>query len=275
MRARGAVSIANHVRPRATFDVTDSSLDDWLGALERVTGRRPRRGDGGQYEALCPAHEDRTPSLSLAGGTSTPVVATCHAGCTFEAIRDALGFDRPAPRNDAERVWDYRRQDGTLAFHVVRRETATGKKIRPRLPGGEAKAYPPPRPLYGLPDLAERADEPVLVVEGEKAADAAAKLFPGYAVTTSAGGSNAARMTDWAPVAGRRVTIWPDADDGGATYATAVSGLCRTAGAAEVRIVALPDGLPKAWDLADALPDGLDPRALVEGAPAALVDAPE
>ena len=256
--------------------MTDSSLVDWLGALERVTGRAPRRSGEG-WSALCPAHEDRNESLSLAAGTSTPVVATCHAGCTFEAIRDALGL-APAPRNDAERVWDYRLQNGTLAFHVVRRDTAKGKEIRPRLPSGEMKAYPAPRPLYALPDLAERAGDPVLVVEGEKTADAAARLFPGYAVTTSANGSKAARKTDWTPVAGRRVTIWPDADDDGAKYATLVSELCRSSGAAEVRIVALPAGLPNKWDLADAIPEELDPRALVEVAPvapAAPVDAPE
>ena len=71
---------------------------------------------------------------------------------------------------------------------------------------------PAPRPLYGLDHLVLRAAAPVLVVEGEKAADAAAKLFPDHVAVTSSGGSNAAGKADWSPLAGRQVVIWPDRD---------------------------------------------------------------
>ena len=40
-----------------------------------------------------------------------------------------------------------------------------------------SKGFPDPRPLYGLPSC-PAAHAPVLVVEGEKAADAAGKIFP-------------------------------------------------------------------------------------------------
>jgi hypothetical protein len=41
--------------------------------------------------AYCPAHANtRTPALSLADGAEGRLLATCHAGCTFEAILDAL-----------------------------------------------------------------------------------------------------------------------------------------------------------------------------------------
>ena len=63
------------------------------------------------------------------------------------------------------------------------------------------KGFPEPRPLYGLKYLAARRDAPVLVVEGEKAADAAAKRFDSYVVVTSPGGSNAARKADWTDLA--------------------------------------------------------------------------
>ena len=46
--------------------------------------------------------------------------------------------------------------------------------------------FPTPRPLYNLSELALRPDSPVLIVEGEKTADAA-KLFPDYVVVTSSG----------------------------------------------------------------------------------------
>jgi len=41
--------------------------------------------------AFCPAHDNRrTPALSLADGAEGRLLATCHAGCTFLAIMDAL-----------------------------------------------------------------------------------------------------------------------------------------------------------------------------------------
>jgi DNA primase len=134
-------------------------------------------------------------------------------------------------------------------------------------PGGRrewrCKALPEPRPLFRLPELAARPDVPVLVVEGEKVVDAGAERFPDYVVTTSSGGSNAARKADWTPLAGRHVTIWPDADAPGARYATDVVDMLRKAGAASVRVVRLPPALLDGWDLADELRTGLTDADLV------------
>lgn len=119
------------------------------------------------------------------------------------------------------------------------------------------KGFAEPRPLYGLDRLASRPGAPVLVVEGEKAADAGARRFEDHVVITSPGGSKAARKTDWSPVAGRRVVIWPDADDPGTRYADDVADMARRAGAASVHVVKLPASLPEGWDLADDLPAGI------------------
>ena len=67
------------------------------------------------------------------------------------------------------------------------------------------KGVPAPRPLYNLDKLAASPDAPVVVVEGEKSADAAARVFPKSVATTSPGGSQAASKADWTPLAGRRV----------------------------------------------------------------------
>lgn len=40
--------------------------------------------------ARCPAHDDRSPSLSIADGAEGRLLLTCHAGCAFESIRAAL-----------------------------------------------------------------------------------------------------------------------------------------------------------------------------------------
>lgn len=129
-------------------------------------------------------------------------------------------------------VWRYNAADGSLLGFVVRSDTADGKKILPLNYGTKAgvegwhhKHLGNPRPLYGLDRLAARPDAPVLVVEGEKAADAAAVMFPEYVIVTwQAGGANVAH-TNWAPLEGRELVVWPDADIQG--YAAAAAILAR------------------------------------------------
>ena len=54
--------------------------------LDRLQRLRPTtRG----WSACCPAHPDRTPSLSVAEG-ETGVLVKCWAGCTVEEIADAM-----------------------------------------------------------------------------------------------------------------------------------------------------------------------------------------
>ncbi|MFT7569460.1 MAG: putative DNA primase/helicase [Paracoccaceae bacterium] len=45
---------------------------------------------GSDWMARCPAHSDRTPSMSLADGDTGNVVVCCHAGCPQEAVIAAL-----------------------------------------------------------------------------------------------------------------------------------------------------------------------------------------
>ena len=49
-----------------------------------------RSGDG--WQAKCPAHEDRTPSLSISQGRNGRVLVHCHAGCSVEAVLGQLGL---------------------------------------------------------------------------------------------------------------------------------------------------------------------------------------
>jgi len=65
---------------------------------------------------------------------------------------------------------------------------------------------PEPRPVYGLDRLAARPDAPVLLVEGEKAADAAQIRFPDHVAVTWQGGSNNVSKADLSVFAGRVVT---------------------------------------------------------------------
>ena len=45
---------------------------------------------GGGWKALCPAHDDREPSLSINEGTDGRILIHCHAGCPTEIVLRAL-----------------------------------------------------------------------------------------------------------------------------------------------------------------------------------------
>lgn len=55
-------------------------------------GLNPREISPGMWSALCPAHDDHTPSLSLRVGDEVPVAIFCHAGCEPAAIARAVGM---------------------------------------------------------------------------------------------------------------------------------------------------------------------------------------
>lgn len=75
---------------------------------------------------------------------------------------------------------------------------------------------PNKRPLYGLDKLAKGgSNSPVLLTEGEKAADAAIRLLPDLISMTWPGGSNALNKADFSPLRDRSVYLWPDNDDAG------------------------------------------------------------
>src|SRR4051794_39059157 len=85
----------------------------------------------------------------------------------------------------------------TLPYSFGRRVWTSKAGNRLDQTGWHFKAPLPPRPLYGLDRLAARPQAPVMLLEGEKAADAAGLLFPDYVAICSQGGSNAAAKADW------------------------------------------------------------------------------
>lgn len=192
----------------------------------------------------------------------------------------ALSFKHPK-HGIPTAAWEYRDAAGALLSVVTRFDRPDGgKEILPVAycdlgngrRGWRAIAPSEPRTLYGLDRLAARPlAAVVLIVEGEKCADAAAELFPDAVACTSSGGARAAAKTDWAPLAERHVTIWPDNDEDGKAYARDVARLAVEAGAASVGIVNVPASFPAKWDLADTLPEGVtidDLRQLIAAAEA-------
>ena len=180
-------------------------------------------------------------------------------------------------------VWPYHLGGGELAGYIARFDfVKDGKPKKDYLPitycefgngsrGWRSKGIPTPRPLYRLPELLARPDAPILITEGEKARDAAQKLFPGYVVTSPMHGAKSPAKSDWTPVRNRSLTVWPDHDQPGADFARAVAKLTNGAGASPVAIVAVPAEFPEGWDFADDPPDGWTVdrlHELLEAAPA-------
>lgn len=162
--------------------------------------------------------------------------------------------------------WEYRDGAGRLLFYRCRFDLKSGGKDYRPLSFAEHprfgrqwrwRAPERPRPVYGLDRLAANPDAPVVICEGEKAADAAAVLLPDYVAITSPDGSKNAKAAGWSALAGRKVTLWPDADDPGRNYARDVCGmLAALSPAPSVFIVQPPQGVPPGWDAADALAAG-------------------
>ena len=197
--------------------------------------------------------------------------------------------DAPPPPESHPRLgspsmkWTYRTPQGEIIFYVCRFETATGKEFRPlTYQNGKWtwKGLPAPRPLYNLDILAEHRDATVIVTEGEKAADAAAIIFPPpeYVTTTWPHGAKASEKADFSPLVGRKVWLWADNDSEGRSAMDAVAQRLRKVGAAVVREIRLSffkrdpnnintstrEALPEKWDAADAVAEGFASEHLVD-----------
>lgn len=162
-------------------------------------------------------------------------------------------------------VYPYYTDKGELLGYVMRVELGEGEKITPqvtwcRWEGGEGwalRTFPQPRPLYWPEARDESAqNRPVLLVEGEKAADAASRLLGGlYEAATWPGGGHGIDAVDWEPLRGRGVLLWPDADEPGYRAMGKIGAILEQMEAGgEVRLVlTMQDPAPKkGWDLADA-----------------------
>ena len=152
---------------------------------------------------------------------------------------------------------------GAVARYEFVKDGKRGKSFLPITWGSEdggktwdwkCGAWNLPRPLYGLDHLATRPKAPVLVVEGEKAADAARRLLPAFVTVTWPGGSKAVSCIDWTPLTGRDVTLWPDADAPGIRAMDELRALLEGM-ATRVRWLDV-SGQPETWDVADAVAEG-------------------
>lgn len=227
------------------------TFEEILNRFEKVQ----RNGAG--WKALCPAHADKNPSLSITEGDEKTLLK-CFAGCTTEAVLQAKGLTmgdlftsqngKTGTRTSSSlgpvvEEYLYTDEASTPLFKVVRhRDPKTFRQHKSDGQGGwisgEGCMKGVRLVLYCLPAL--KNAEHVLVVEGEK--DVATAWSLGFTATTNAGGAGKWRDEYSECLRGKNITIIPDSDEPGRKHAEQVAK--SLAGkAASIAILNLPEPL--------------------------------
>jgi putative DNA primase/helicase len=239
-------------------------LDNILARLDGV------RRKGGGYAALCPAHVDEKPSLSITEAEGR-ILLHCHAGCSTESIVKAAGlrmsdlFLRPrhgGVKSAISAVYEYKDERDRLLYQVLRYEPKGFKQRRP-VPGGWVwNLNKVPRVPYRLTGILQaiKTGEALCIVEGEK--DVHSLESVGLTATCNAGGAGNWHKSMSRYLQGARVVILPDNDEAGTKHAQDVAEKLNGT-AASIRILQLP-GLPPKGDATDWLKAGHSREELLE-----------
>ncbi|MCI5049237.1 MAG: DUF927 domain-containing protein [Rickettsiales bacterium] len=175
-------------------------------------------------------------------------------------------IERLKPQGHPEKTHRYYDREGRIEQIIFRYVNKDGSKrftpytfcknIATNERGWRKKGVEGKRSLYNLPELLERVSAPVIVTEGEKAADAIKELGLDYVAVTSSNGYASPAKSDWMPLKGRHAVIWGDNDDAGRKYVRSVKELLLQAGVLSLSIVEYDDSFADKWDAADALEEG-------------------
>lgn len=189
----------------------------------------------------CPFHDDKHPSASIHHdqdgawrfhcftcdwkGDVFDVTARVQGRELSDVLREAKGEPDTPPKiyptleqaaavfPNVETVYRYTHPDTRAIELAIVRYYRDGRKqfaqASPFQGGWVLKAPTGKLPLYNRKRL--RESDAVIVVEGEKAVHALHGI--GIVATTSPGGAGKASKTDWAPLAGKQVYLWPDNDE--------------------------------------------------------------
>ncbi|MDR2451415.1 MAG: hypothetical protein LBE85_06510 [Candidatus Accumulibacter sp.] len=220
-------------------------------------------GDGGDIFALIAAH------LGIDAHADFPRVLDAATELLGRApAAPARKGKKEAPVDDlgpATAKWDYLDASGKLIAVVYRYDPPGRKKeFRPWDARRRKMAPPDPRPLYNQPGMASASL--VVLVEGEKCAQAL--IDAGIVATTAMHGANApVEKTDWSPLVGKVVLVWPDRDKPGWEYATLAAQAILSAGAKTCHILYPPEEAADGWDAADAVAEGFDVAAFLTHGP--------
>ena len=205
-----------------------------------------RAGNG--WIACCPAHADRTPSLSLTEEDGLLLVH-CHAGCSQEAVIEELKARGLWPESEGnmnsrsdqiDAIYPYVDEAGSVLYEKVR---SIGKHFflhRPKAGGGFVNGLGDVRRvLYRLPKIiaAIPVGKPIIITEGEKDAETVEKL--GFVATTNFEGAGKWREEYSQSLKGARCFICGDLDEPGKKHVRLVANKLLSTGL-PAKIIDLP-----------------------------------
>src|SRR5271167_1682935 len=123
-----------------------ASQADFERLLEKIGAKR----SGSSWMARCPAHEDRTASMSI-DFDNGKILFHCHAGCSQQSLLDKLQ-EKPIEVDH----YDYTDENGKLLYQSVRMEPKTFRQRKPNGHGEWAwKLGDVRRVLFNLPQIAK------------------------------------------------------------------------------------------------------------------------
>lgn len=254
------------------------TLPELLSRIETHTQRKPTKSGSG-HVCRCPAHEDRSPSLSVSQGASGKLVLKCMAGCDTKDVLAKLGLtfkdlvngahSKPvaAPRQNvaASRqsadgksrisrsgatpkarivdTYDYCDESSKLLFQVCRFDPKDFRQRRPdktALGGWTWKTTGVRRVLYRLPELLAALKDGRPVFIVEGEKDVEALARVGLAATCNCGGAGKWRAEYNGAFKDAAVFIVADKDAPGRTHAVAVAEGVKPL-ARCVKVLELPD----------------------------------
>ena len=191
-------------------------------------------------------------------------------------------------QDEFKTVYKYKDVEGNVILAIVRLDEVdqNGQKIKDER-GKERKTFRPlswngkewnyqsilkPWPLYNQDILATNPNASVLVVEGEKCADAANKLFPTYVSTCWPNGAGSWGSVKADLLKGRNVLLWPDNDLSGKnsmnSFGSSIAKETKSLCIIDLEKLAKhrPNGsrLPDGWDIADAVNEGWPIDAILQ-----------
>lgn len=234
---------------------------------------KPQRTQTG-WLACCPAHQDKTPSLSIDDGANEKILVKCFAGCTQQEVVAALRVvgawpeyeQEIAPRSNQKlnvvETYNYIDQHSELVFQVLRLDPKDFRQRTPKPDGGWAWSLKSLEKLvpYKLPTIIETTTG-ICLCEGEKDADNLESL--GFVTTTFAGGAGAWREEYAQWFKDRRVYIIQDNDkageEGSIKRAKQLSAV-----ATQVKIIKLPNNGAVTKDVTDWIVNGGTKKEFIE-----------
>ena len=195
---------------------------------------------------VCHGSPNGKRDLAIWDGDGGSLGAKCHSkGCSYQSIHDALGL---------EFTYEGRTHSYAKTNRTVRRRRGPGKDF-----DGNTGAT---KGLY-VALVNDSPEKTVVLVEGEKAAEALASYQPpNHTAAYWVGGTGSVTQADYSPLARRDIVLWPDHHKAGREAMEKAAICCRAAGAASLQMISATAldaaQVPIGGDAADLMGNKID-----------------